>query len=58
MYYAILRLALIHTFLQTPISDLIVIWRAWAIYQDKKWVLILPCLLWLGLMGKSQFEPS
>jgi len=33
------------------ISDLIVIWRGWVLFQDQQWVLIGPAILWLGAFG-------
>jgi len=34
------------------LSDLIVIWRAWAIFPDQRWVVLLTFTLWIGTVGE------
>ena len=35
------------------LSDLIVIWRAWALFQlDQHWVILIPFILWIGIVGE------
>ena len=36
-------------------SDLIVIWRAWALFPDRQWLILIPFILWLGVAGKCHF---
>ena len=33
-------------------SDLIVIWRAWAISPERQWIIIIPFILWIGAVGE------
>ena len=33
-------------------SDLIVIWRAWALFPDRQWVILIPFILWIGTVGE------
>ena len=35
------------------ISDFIVIWRAWVLFQDRQWVVLIPVMLWIGAVGES-----
>ena len=37
------------------LSDLIVIWRAWALFPDKRCVILPPFILWIGLLGEWTF---
>ena len=37
------------------LSDLIVLWRAWALFPDNRWVTLLPFILWIGLVGEWTF---
>ena len=34
------------------LSDLIVIWRAWALFPDQQWVILIPFILWIGAAGE------
>ena len=38
--------------LEVWLSDLIVIWRAWALFQDRQWVILIPFTLWIGGVGE------
>ncbi|KAF5378555.1 hypothetical protein D9615_007035 [Tricholomella constricta] len=33
------------------LSDGVVIWRAWVLYPDKQWIMLIPCALLLGTIG-------
>ncbi|KAF5384380.1 hypothetical protein D9615_003132 [Tricholomella constricta] len=35
------------------ISDAVVIWRAWVLFTDRLWFLILPVVLWLGTVATT-----
>jgi hypothetical protein len=37
---------------QPIISDTIVVWRAWVLLQQRRWLVILPLLLLLGSISK------
>jgi len=37
------------------LSDLVVIWRAWAVILDQRWVILVPFILWIGTVGESTF---
>ena len=37
------------------LSDLVVIWRAWALFQDQQWIILLPFILWFGAAGEWTF---
>ncbi|KAF5373966.1 hypothetical protein D9615_009941 [Tricholomella constricta] len=42
------------TLMVLPIlSDSVVIWRAWVLYPDKKWIMLVPCALLLGTIGAT-----
>ena len=41
----------IHTRSEVFFSDLIVIWRAWAIFPDQKCVILIPFILWIVALG-------
>ena len=34
------------------LGDLIVIWRAWALFPDRQWVILIPFILWIGAVGE------
>ena len=34
------------------LSDLIVIQRAWALFKDQRRVILLPFILWIGVVGE------
>jgi len=34
------------------LSDLIVIWRAWALFRDRQWVILIPFSLWIMALGE------
>lgn len=36
--------------------DLIAIWRAWALFQDQRWVIVLPFILWIGAVGDHDHD--
>jgi len=38
--------------LKIILSDLIVIWRAWALFPDRRWVVLIPFILWIGAVGE------
>jgi hypothetical protein len=38
--------------LQLLTGDLVVIWRAWVLYEDNKWIFFLPGSLWIGALGE------
>ena len=38
------------------LSDLIVIWRAWVLCQDRQWVILAPFILWIGAVGELTFS--
>ncbi|KAF5378553.1 hypothetical protein D9615_007037 [Tricholomella constricta] len=33
------------------LSDSVVIWRAWVLYPDKQWIMLVPCALLFGTIG-------
>ncbi|KAF5378446.1 hypothetical protein D9615_007046 [Tricholomella constricta] len=35
------------------LSDGVVIWRAWVLYPDKQWIMLIPCALLLGTIGAT-----
>ena len=37
--------------LEVWLSDLIVIWRAWALFRDQQWVIIIPFVMWVAGVG-------
>ena len=37
------------------ISDFIVIWRAWALIIDRRWVVLVPFILWIAAVGEWTF---
>ena len=37
---------------ETLLGDLIVVWRAWALFQDQQWVVLMPFILWIGTVGE------
>jgi len=40
-------------FFMLLIADFIVLWRAWALYTRQTWVLVLPCLTYLGSLASA-----
>ena len=38
------------------IIDLMVIWRAWVLFQDQRWVILPPFILWIGAVGEWTFS--
>ena len=38
------------------LSDLIVIWRAWALFPDQRWVILIPFVLWIGAVGERTYS--
>ena len=41
---------------ETLLGDLIVVWRAWALFQDQQWVVLIPFILWIGTVGEQTFS--
>jgi hypothetical protein len=40
--------------LTVVVSDMIVIWRAWTLFQDhERWIIVVPCILWLGTLAMN-----
>ncbi|KAF5376311.1 hypothetical protein D9615_008468 [Tricholomella constricta] len=35
------------------LSDGVVIWRAWVLYPDKQWIMLVPCALLVGTIGAT-----
>jgi len=40
------------------LSDLIVIWRGWALFPDRQWVVLIPFILWIGAVGEYTYSGS
>ena len=38
------------------VSDLIVIWRAWTLFRDRQWLILIPFILWIGTIGELTFS--
>jgi len=43
---------------ETLLSDLIVTWRAWALFPDRQWVILIPLILWIPTVGEHTFPGS
>ena len=39
-------------FVEILLSDLIVIWRAWVLFQDRQRIILIPFILWIGVVGE------
>ena len=38
------------------LSDLIVIWRAWVLFPDRQWIILIPFIMWIGAVGEQTFS--
>ena len=38
------------------LSDLVVIWRAWVLFQNQRWVFLIPLILWIVGVGEYTFS--
>ena len=49
-----LRYSVSHLHVPKPmLSDLIVIWRAWVLFPDQQWMIIIPVILWIATVGED-----
>jgi len=38
-------------YLPVLFSDLVVIWRAWVLFPERQWIILIPFILWIGATG-------
>ena len=39
-------------FVEVLLSDLVIIWRALALFPDRQWVILMPFILWIAALGE------